>query len=93
MFSYGSGLASSMFSAKVVGDTSMIYGQLNLADRLSSRTEIDPQTFNDIMALREEAHNRKDYVPVSNNTKGVWPGAFILKKVDDKFRREYVIVE
>lgn len=45
MFSYGSGLASSMFSLKVVGDTSKIAAVLNLTARLEERTVVSPEIF------------------------------------------------
>ena len=52
MFSYGSGLASSMFSFKVEGSTEEIKQKTNLIQRINNRVEIDPQRFTDIVATR-----------------------------------------
>ena len=45
MFSYGSGLASTLFSVRIVGDTSEMRSALNLAPRLADRVVIDPASF------------------------------------------------
>ena len=43
MFSYGSGLMSSMFTLHVRGDVSALKGHLNIQERLKSRIEVEPQ--------------------------------------------------
>jgi hydroxymethylglutaryl-CoA synthase len=45
IFSYGSGLASSMFSCKVVGDVSSIVKKLDLHNRLNARRVVPPQDY------------------------------------------------
>lgn len=45
MFSYGSGLASTLFSLKVVGDTFEMRSALNLSERLEARVIVDPSSF------------------------------------------------
>ena len=52
-FSYGSGLASSLFSAKVVGDTSYIVEKLDLQNRLDSRRTVAPEVY------EEASHHSK----------------------------------
>ena len=47
-FSYGSGLASSMFSAKIVGDISYMAEKLDLHNRLNSRNVLPPQAYDDV---------------------------------------------
>ncbi|KND04342.1 hydroxymethylglutaryl-CoA synthase [Spizellomyces punctatus DAOM BR117] len=90
LFSYGSGLAASMFSLTVRGDTSPIAKILNLSSRLADRTEIPPAEFDAIMNLREQTHNVKDYDPVSPvDERNFFPGTYYLKRVDEKFRRTY----
>lgn len=90
MFSYGSGLASSMFSFTVVGDTTTMAKVLNIKQRLSQRTEIPPATFDSIMATRQKCHNVKDYQPEGQvNEKNFFNGSFYLENVDEKFRRTY----
>jgi hydroxymethylglutaryl-CoA synthase len=48
VFSYGSGLASSFFSLKIVGDVSSIGRILNLKQRLEERHKIDPQVYEQV---------------------------------------------
>ncbi|RJE16848.1 Hydroxymethylglutaryl-CoA synthase, partial [Aspergillus sclerotialis] len=43
VFSYGSGLASSMFSLKVVGDTTEMATKLNPQERLDARRVVAPE--------------------------------------------------
>jgi hydroxymethylglutaryl-CoA synthase len=47
IFSYGSGLASSMFSIKVVGDTSEMATKLDLQTRLDARNTVSPQVYDE----------------------------------------------
>ena len=48
IFSYGSGLASSFFSMKVVGDVSEMVKALNLQDRLEARRTVPPETYDEV---------------------------------------------
>jgi hydroxymethylglutaryl-CoA synthase len=47
IFSYGSGLASSMFSMKVVGDTSEMAEKLDLQSRLDARRTVAPEVYDE----------------------------------------------
>lgn len=90
IFSYGSGLASSMFSVKVVGDVSSIVEKLNLQKRLDARRVVTPEVYDQMCLLREHAHLKKDFTPVGE-TENLVPGTYYLTKVDDMFRREYKV--
>jgi len=66
LFSYGSGLASSMFSLRVsdvnccTPDSTparMLDSLKDLTKRLDSRQKIDPADFSQMMALRERIHH------------------------------------
>lgn len=48
IFSYGSGLASSMFSLKVVGDTSDMVSKLELHSRLDGRRTVAPEVYDEV---------------------------------------------
>ena len=48
IFSYGSGLASSLFSMKVVGDISPMAKHLNLHERLEARRTVPPETYDEV---------------------------------------------
>ncbi|XP_039258627.2 hydroxymethylglutaryl-CoA synthase 1-like [Styela clava] len=97
LFSYGSGLASSMFSMKVCNvddDQSkqalekLIYGISDVKHRLDRRQEISPEDFTKTLKLRASTHLKCDYTP-STPPEHTFPGTFYLTKVDDKFRRTY----
>ncbi|XP_076067053.1 hydroxymethylglutaryl-CoA synthase isoform X3 [Oratosquilla oratoria] len=95
LFSYGSGLAATMFSIKVSTDTSpgmplakLVTSMANLRDRLESRVKVNPQAFAQIMQLREDTHHKAPYVPVGD-VSILFPGTWYLTGVDDKHRRQY----
>lgn len=52
VFSYGSGLASSFFSLKVVGDVSNIAKTMNLKQLLDERRKIDPAEYSEVILHR-----------------------------------------
>ncbi|KAH8817253.1 putative hydroxymethylglutaryl-CoA synthase [Xylogone sp. PMI_703] len=90
IFSYGSGLASSMFSLKVKGSTQPLKEVLNLDKRLAARKVVPPQTYDDMCELRKKAHLQKGYTP-SGSIEGIVKGTYYLTEVDDMFRRKYEI--
>lgn len=51
VFSYGSGLASSFFSLKVVGDTKEMAGRLDLHARLEARRTVAPEVYDEVCLL------------------------------------------
>ena len=64
LFSYGSGLASSMYALRASDDIGRgsalerLWSSLtDLSDRLGSRQKVDPAEFEKIMKLREETHH------------------------------------
>ncbi|KAJ5634213.1 hypothetical protein N7528_002055 [Penicillium herquei] len=90
LFSYGSGLASSLFSAKIVGDVSYIVEKLDLKNRLDSRNVLAPAAYDEMCKLREHAHLKKNFKPVGS-TETLQSGVYYLTEVDDMFRRKYEI--
>lgn len=48
LFSYGSGLASSLFSIKINGSTKEISEKINLLERLETRRIVEPQVYDDV---------------------------------------------
>ncbi|MCJ1300414.1 3-hydroxy-3-methylglutaryl coenzyme A synthase [Hypocenomyce scalaris] len=89
-FSYGSGLASSLFSAKVVGDVSGMVEKLNLHERLNARRTVAPEVYDEMCLLREEAHLQKNFSP-KGSPDTITKGTYYLTEVDDMFRRKYEI--
>lgn len=61
MFSYGSGLAATLFSLKVNGDVSFIRDTVKVDERLASRNKISPVTFEQLLDEREKVrlHNSR----------------------------------
>ncbi|KAF2133464.1 hydroxymethylglutaryl-CoA synthase [Dothidotthia symphoricarpi CBS 119687] len=90
LFSYGSGLASSLFSFKVQGSIENIAKKLDLHARLDSRRVVAPEVYDEMCNLREKAHLQKDYTP-SGSTDGLFPGTYYLTGIDGMFRRTYEI--
>ncbi|CAI6340554.1 unnamed protein product [Periconia digitata] len=90
MFSYGSGLASSLFSLKIRGSITEFQKQLDVQNRLDSRRVVPPQTYDDMCLLREHAHLQKDFTP-KGDPSTLFPGTYYLSKVDDMYRRTYEI--
>jgi len=53
VFSYGSGLAASFFSVKVVGDVSPIAESLDLKKIIEQRQKVEPQTYDDVFSCHD----------------------------------------
>ncbi|KAL8768646.1 MAG: hypothetical protein Q9209_005205 [Squamulea sp. 1 TL-2023] len=90
IFSYGSGLASSLFSLKVVGDVSEMVSKLDLHKRLEARRVVEPKVYDEMCNLREKAHLQKEYTP-NGNPKTITKDTYYLSNVDGMFRRQYEI--
>ncbi|KJX96410.1 hydroxymethylglutaryl-CoA synthase like protein [Zymoseptoria brevis] len=90
IFSYGSGLASSLFSLKVKGSTEEITKNLNLQERLDARRVVAPEVYDEMCNLREKAHLQKDFKP-KGSVDTILPNTYYLTNVDDMFRREYEV--
>lgn len=95
LFSYGSGLASAMYSLRVSGNATpesplatMAAGCTDILKRLKARTTVPPAEFEKTMKLREDTHHKAPYTPVGD-LDSLWPGTYYLTAVDDKHRRVY----
>jgi len=69
LFSYGSGLASSMYAVRIGDDTSpgsaldkLLTSLSDLQARLDSRKKVDPADFANSMKLREDTHHLGQYL-------------------------------
>ncbi|KAI9792840.1 MAG: 3-hydroxy-3-methylglutaryl coenzyme A synthase [Peltula sp. TS41687] len=92
VFSYGSGLASSFFSLKVVGDVSVMKEKVNLHERLDARRTVPPEQYDEMCVLREKAHLQKNYTP-KGNPENIVKDTYYLTQIDEMFRRSYAIKE
>ncbi|EGW33807.1 uncharacterized protein SPAPADRAFT_59164 [Spathaspora passalidarum NRRL Y-27907] len=91
IFSYGSGLASTLLSVRVVGDISKITKVLDFDYKLGEGRKIEsPEQFIAAIALREAAHLQKSFVP-TGSIENLSQGTYYLEEIDDKFRRKYAV--
>ena len=90
IFSYGSGLAASMFSLVVTQSLADIVSKANIMEKLKRRVEITPEQYSEAMKLREKAHGQKSYTPVTSN-ENIETGDFYLKSINDQYQRFYEI--
>ncbi|KRT86070.1 hypothetical protein AMK59_1292, partial [Oryctes borbonicus] len=95
LFSYGSGLASSMFSITVTNDYSdhsllrrLISNLSSVKPLLSKRICVVPEKFSAILDLREKNCHKAPYEP-TDDIKQLFPGTYYLTKVDEMHRRSY----
>lgn len=88
MFSYGSGLMSSMFTIRVKGDLQNMRKLIDFEGRLTRRVEISPQEFDAVLLEKEKKYGK---VLGDLNIKHdlLEDGAFYLVQVDEKMRRQY----
>uniref|UniRef100_A0A0B7AGV3 Hydroxymethylglutaryl-CoA synthase n=1 Tax=Arion vulgaris TaxID=1028688 RepID=A0A0B7AGV3_9EUPU len=94
-FSYGSGLASSMFSMKFTDSNApgsqldrLVNSLSDLKHRLESRQCVPPEEFDKIMKLREQTHHLAPYKPVGS-VSALFPDTWHLTEVDSMHRRKY----
>uniref|UniRef100_A0A2M4ADR9 Hydroxymethylglutaryl-CoA synthase n=1 Tax=Anopheles triannulatus TaxID=58253 RepID=A0A2M4ADR9_9DIPT len=92
VFSYGSGLASSMYSLSVTADRERLAEfkrQLNYVQPLlDRRIKVDPADFTALMEIREKNNHAAPYEP-SGSVDVLFPGTYYLKAVDSMHRRTY----
>jgi len=96
-FSYGSGLAATMFSVVVPTDATegleRIAGRAQVAARLAARTLREPTALHETLAIRERLHSAEgegEYVPVGEpDAETLFDSEFYLVKKDAKGRRQY----
>lgn len=95
LFSYGSGLASTMFSLRITTNCQpdsdldkLIASVSDLKARLASRHKVDPAVFDATMKLREDTHHKAPYVP-TGNADSLFPGTWYLAAIDEQHRRAY----
>lgn len=92
VFSYGSGLASTMYSISVTSDSAKLQPLLSklsyVKPLLEQRTKASPADFTALMETRAHNSHRTSYEP-SGDIATLFPGTYYLKFVDDMHRRTY----
>lgn len=91
VFSYGSGLASTLLSVVVKGDISAITKNLDFDHKLGEgRTIQTPEKYIEAIALREGAHLQKSFTP-KGSIDLLEKGTYYLVEIDDRYRRKYEV--
>ncbi|XP_033217917.1 hydroxymethylglutaryl-CoA synthase 1 [Belonocnema kinseyi] len=95
VFSYGSGLASSMYSISISRDVSRdselvkIMTNLERVKReLEAREQLSPAEYTRILDVREKNCHAAPYEP-KESVENMFPGTYYLNKVDELNRRTY----
>lgn len=107
IFSYGSGLASSLFSLKVQGDVTNIVRTIDLHARLESRRTVAPEVYDEVslqfwflsnlitnmiqLCLLREQAHLKSSYFPKGKVEDLASGTYYLTEVDSMFRRKYEI--
>lgn len=97
MFSYGSGLASTLFSLKVgtgpavAAQLASVAARSDIPNRLAARTSVDPKEFNEWMERREKLHTTEGPYQLTGTTeeKELFKGAYYLVERDADGKRKY----
>ncbi|XP_020804950.1 hydroxymethylglutaryl-CoA synthase 1 [Drosophila serrata] len=92
VFSYGSGLAASMYSISVTQDAAAFEQFVSKLDYvqplLNSREKVAPEQFSSLMEVREKNNHAAPYTP-TGSISALFPGTYYLKDVDALHRRTY----
>lgn len=95
LFSYGSGLASSMYSMRIVetcGEGSPLNKLVDNLDYVHKKLElrkcVPPSEFSATMKLREQNHHKAPYTPIGA-VDDLFPGTWYLDNIDEMHRRSY----
>ncbi|GAB0089679.1 hydroxymethylglutaryl-CoA synthase 1 [Sergentomyia squamirostris] len=92
LFSYGSGLASTLFSITITSDLSVLrpmVDKLNyVKPLLEQRQKVSPAQFSEILKIREH-NNHKAPLEPAGPVDCLFPGTFYLKSIDHMHRRVY----
>lgn len=90
VFSYGSGLASSMYSIKIVDNelSNLITNLKKCIDNLEKRIRVTPEKFTEVLEIRQKSLHQAPYVPVGNK-EDLFPGTWYLSNIDELHRRYY----
>ncbi|KAE8143184.1 hydroxymethylglutaryl-coenzyme A synthase C terminal-domain-containing protein [Aspergillus pseudotamarii] len=90
LFSYGSGITSTLFTLQVVGDVSAIIDKINLFARLEARRVASPQEYEEACQLREAAYGTSNFTP-RGDLASVGEGVYYLEHVDQQYQRTYTV--
>jgi hydroxymethylglutaryl-CoA synthase len=97
VFSYGSGSMASMYRLHIRKSSNERFSirkmsnAIKLADRLSSRIEVEAKELDEVMDCREQMHSEGcPYNPVYNPNNRLFPGTYYLSKIESNWQRKYI---
>lgn len=95
MFSYGSGLAASLFSITITQNCSsssplekLVSNLSHIKPLLEQREKVEPLKFEATLELRQKTCHSAPYEP-TGSTKSFFPGTYYLTRIDEQHRRFY----
>ena len=90
LFSYGSGLASTLLVLDVDNEKykKIINNNKDIFKRLNERIKITPFLYESILLKKEKLYLKNDYLP-QGKTEDLFEGTFYLTKVDNLWKRYY----
>ncbi|CAH1164653.1 unnamed protein product [Phaedon cochleariae] len=93
LYSYGSGLAASIFSMTFASKIderfrNLISNLSHVKGMLQQRQKVDPKIFEDTLQIRHDTCHSAPFEP-NSRVDDFFPGTYYLVKIDDKHRRFY----
>ena len=90
LFSYGSGLASSLLVLDIDNEKykKIINNNKDIYERLKERIKITPFLYESILLKKEKLYLKNDYIP-QGKTEDLFDGTFYLNKIDNLWKRYY----
>lgn len=95
LFSYGSGLASTMYSITVTKDSNdnsqlnkLISNLKNVKTKLEQRLKVSPDKFISMLEIRQQHLHKAPLKPVGI-VEDLFPGTYYLVEIDEMYRRHY----
>ena len=90
LFSYGSGLASTLLALDVDNEKykRIIQNNKDIFKLLNERIKISPFLYESILLKKEKLYLKNNYIP-QGKVDDLYPGTFYLTKMDNKWRRYY----
>ncbi|RJE20949.1 hypothetical protein PHISCL_06713 [Aspergillus sclerotialis] len=90
MFSYGSGIASTLFTLKVVGDVSGIIDKIDVIAKLKARRVASPQEYEVACRMRDDGYGAANFTP-RGDLASIGEGVYYLEYIDAQYRRTYAV--
>ncbi len=90
LFSYGSGLASTLLVLDVDNERykKIIKNNQDIVSHIKERIKISPYLYESILLKKEKLYLRNNYIP-QGKTEDLFDGTFYLTKIDNLWRRFY----